>query len=158
MLGRSHHRESSDTGRSDAMLPTHGGVALLELSREDAQFIDAAVERILPGESLAPGAALYLDRKLWEFTLDGGTRSGLASRYRAGIAAVQTHCVCTYGRRFEQLQPRTQDAVLALLEEGDGIGDIAEHRVLASLLVIDAAEAYFAARHPTEVAGSRWIA
>lgn len=154
MLGRMHRWDTSGgTGRFDARLPTHGGVALLELSCEEAQFIDAAVERILPGESLAPGAALQIDRKLWESSLDR-SRAGLATQYRAGIAAVQSHCVRTYGRRFEQLRPRTQDAVLALLEEGDGIGVIARHQILASLLITDAAEAYFAAQQRSEAEGS----
>jgi Gluconate 2-dehydrogenase subunit 3 len=127
--------------------------ALLCLTRDEAQFLDAAFERILPGDG--SGAARYVDRKLWEAALPGGPLDRGALRcdvrpiYRAGIAAVQAYCVRVYARRFQALRIDQQRAVLSLLEDGTGFGGIAQFQVLSGMLVNDAAEACFDGHRPS---------
>ena len=133
--------------------------ALVCLSRDEAQFIDAAFARILSGDDPAPGGAGYVDRKLREAAMYGSAREGARARrastgsispstvefYKAGIAAVQAHCVRVHGRRFQELPAMEQDAALALLEDGHGFGGIGQFQILSLMLVNDAVEAHLEA-------------
>lgn len=138
-------------------------MALLCLSRDEAEFIDAAAARLLHGDDLVAAVAAHVDCKLWEMTLSvrnpsGRRQDSLASAkesmnlerlYKAGISAVQSHCLRTYGLRFQALATLEQDAVLALLESGEGFGGIGLFQILSFVLVNDAAEAYFKERRPS---------
>jgi hypothetical protein len=122
---------------------------LHHLSVDDAEFVDAVFERIIPevGASGPSGAAAaYVDHKLDELArADAGTGRCVASRvthYQSGIAAVQAHCVATYGSRFQHLPARNQLVVLSALEEcGERATD--PHAPFFHVLVNDAAESYF---------------
>jgi hypothetical protein len=129
---------------------------LSRLTEDEAEFIDAAAERILPeaGDRLRRGAAsIYVDAKLVALTQrceergEGGGCAAPTVLYRAGIAAAQARCLLAHGQRFQRLAVWHQLAVLAALEECDR-GDAIGRRFLFTL-VNDAAEAYF------DVAGDR---
>ena len=124
------------------------------LSSDEAAFVRAACARVLDlgdsrcAELAGSAAAAYVDRKL-----SGGTKRvddescGNAVcpsvLYRAGIAAVQSHCLHMHDARFQELTPNTQYAILAILEESTSLEAIGEFRMLTSMIVVDAVEAFF---------------
>jgi Gluconate 2-dehydrogenase subunit 3 len=115
------------------------------LSDDEAQFIDAAFARILKDNDPALGAAGHVDRKLRALggSSNGPGKPSTAALYKAGIAAVQAHCVRAHRRRFQHLPASEHDAALALLEGGHGFGGIGQFQVLFWMLVNDAVDAHF---------------
>ena len=101
------------------------------LTRDEAQFINAAFARILSGNEPVP--TIQPSRAVLQMT----------TLYRAGIAAIQAYCLRENRTRFQALASWQQDAVLALLEDGDGRAAFGQFRALFFLMVNDAAEAYF---------------
>jgi len=110
---------------------------------DEAEFIDAAISRLIPNDELGPGAkeadvALFLDRQLagpfgkasswymhgpWskgERTQGYQSRMKPAELYRAAIKAIDAHCTGKFGgKKFSALTPDQQDQVLSGLEKGD---------------------------------------
>jgi gluconate 2-dehydrogenase gamma chain len=114
----------------------------LFLNDDEKRFIDAAISRLIPGDSESPGAkeagvTLFIDRQLsgpygmaetwymrgpWPTGNAGqGWQSKLApaQMYRTAIRDIQGHCRHKYGKHYEALSPDQQDAVLHGLESGD---------------------------------------
>jgi gluconate 2-dehydrogenase gamma chain len=110
------------------------------LTRPEVQFLDAAVERLIPADELGPGArdagvTYYIDRQLvsiwgmhgrnyragpWpEGTPQQGFQSRLTPQeiYRHGIAETDAHCKRQYGKAFRLLGAEQQDEVLQALEK-----------------------------------------
>jgi gluconate 2-dehydrogenase gamma chain len=112
-------------------------------SAAEANFIDAAVSRLIPADDLGPGAkeagvTAFLDRQLagpfgnaerlymrgpWE---KGSKSQGYQSRltpaqlYRAAIKGIDEHCRGAFsGKAFAELSSEQQDEVLKGLEKGD---------------------------------------
>jgi gluconate 2-dehydrogenase gamma chain len=105
-------------------------------------FIQAAVARIIPSDSVDPGALEtgvpeFIDRQMdaifghaaiWymqgpfvESVPEFGYQSKLAPRdvYRAGIAATNAYCIRTFaGKPFDHISVAQQDSVLTGLESG----------------------------------------
>jgi Gluconate 2-dehydrogenase subunit 3 len=128
---------------------------------DEAAFIDAAFERILPeasADGLKVSASRYVDAKLAPLAAhaEGPASNSALTLYRTAIAAVQAHCERRQGRRFQALPVWQQLAVLAQLERS---ADKAHnpHGCLIDWLLNDAAEAYFdvAARPFAAVAEAR---
>lgn len=113
----------------------------LFLSAAERNFLDAAVERLIPGDAEHPGAReagvpLFIDRQLsgayglaetWYMrgpwptgSMQQGWQSKLnpAQMYRAAIRNIQGHCQQKYGKQFEALSTAQQDDVLHGLEQG----------------------------------------
>jgi hypothetical protein len=134
------------------------GVSLRCLLPDEAAFIDAAFERILPeakADGLKVSASRYVDAKLAHLaarTEEPASNPAL-TRYRSAIADVQAHCEGTLGQRFQGLPIGRQLAALALLERA---ADLARspQGCLIDWLLNDAAEAYFdcAAKPSTTIA------
>ena len=101
----------------------------------EAEFVEAAVARLIPADELGPGALeadspYFIDQQLAgeygagaRFYAQGpfgattafqGYQLPLTPRqlYRAGIAATDRYCEEKYGRRFALLDPARQDEVL----------------------------------------------
>jgi len=110
------------------------------LTRPEVQFLDAAVERLIPTDELGPGArdagvTGYIDRQLtstWGMHgrnyrsgpwVEGTPQQGFQSRltpqeiYRCGIAETEAHCKRQYGKVFRMLSAEQQDEVLHALEK-----------------------------------------
>ncbi len=110
------------------------------LTRPEVQFLDAAVERLIPTDELGPGAGdagvtYYIDRQListWGMHgrnyrsgpwAEGTPQQGFQSRltpqeiYRYGIAETEAHCKRQYGKVFRLLTGEQQDEVLHALEK-----------------------------------------
>jgi gluconate 2-dehydrogenase gamma chain len=111
-------------------------------TKEEWAFLNAACGRLIPRDDNGPGAAElgvpeFIDREMegafghaanWymqePFTSgvpEMGYQSPLTPRevYRAGIAAVDSHCLRNFGNRsFSELPAATQDSILKDLENG----------------------------------------
>lgn len=86
------------------------------LSASDNATLAAICARIIPTDASGPGAAEaraaeYIDRAL------GGWLAPSRDAYAAGLAAVDDAARARSGRRFVDLTPAQQDAVLASLEQ-----------------------------------------
>lgn len=103
--------------------------------------VEAIVDRLIPADDLSPGGkacgcAVYIDRQLAgsfgkaeRLYMKGPFMPGLptqgyqgdltpAGRYRLGLKALNDYTQATYKRRFTQLAPDEQDAVLAGMDGG----------------------------------------
>ena len=110
------------------------------LTRPEVQFLDTAVERLIPTDELGPGArdagvTAYIDGQLtstWGMHgrnyrsgpwTEGTAQQGFQSRltpqeiYRYGIAETETYCKRQYGKAFRMLSDEQQDEVLQALEK-----------------------------------------
>ena len=115
------------------------GYAFLNLA--EAAFIEALVNHMVPADEFSPkgtdlGLHTYIDRALaggWgkgeRLYMQGPWKQGLPSQgyqlpltpaelYRAGIAAADTFCVKTYGKRFEALAAAQRQEFLLNLQAG----------------------------------------
>lgn len=115
------------------------------LTEEEAAFLHAVMDRLIPGDELSPSAAelggvVFLDRQLatdWGagagWYLEGPWEAGTpqqgyqlqytpAELYRRAIAAFQARLVEETGSRFEELPPEEQDRLLTNLERGETTG------------------------------------
>ena len=124
-----------------AALAAQQGRAWLFLMQPEADFLDAAVARLIPADELGPGAkeagvTVFIDRQLasswgthgrnyrqgpWpEGTPQQGYQSPLTPQevYRFAIREVNLHCVKQYGKTFDALSTAQQDEVLKALDEG----------------------------------------
>jgi gluconate 2-dehydrogenase gamma chain len=120
--------------------PPAGGYQFF--TADEAAFMEAAVDRLIPADELGPGAkqagvAIFIDRQLlgaygaaqtWYMQgpwADGQETQGYQSRltpaqlYRAAIKAIDDHCRKSFsGRAFAALEAAQQDEVLGGLEKG----------------------------------------
>jgi gluconate 2-dehydrogenase gamma chain len=137
------------------------------LTPAEAAFLDAAVERLIPTDELAPGAkdagvTVYIDRQLssswgthgrnyragpW---LDGTPEQGFQSRltpqeiYRIGIREINEHCRAAHEKPFDQLASGKQDAVLKALEKDEVALPSLSSKLFFDLLWRNTEEGYFA--------------
>jgi len=86
------------------------------LNAAQAATLAATCARIIPTDANGPGAtearaADYIDRAL------GGWLAPSREAYEAGLTAIDDAARARGGRRFVELQPAEQDAVLATLEQ-----------------------------------------
>jgi gluconate 2-dehydrogenase gamma chain len=131
-----------EPGEANAPRPVVPG-PLQFFSKEESEFIDAAVARLIPADELGPGAkeagvTVFLDRQLagpygqgqtwymqgpWQA---GDKTQGYQSRltpaqlYRAAIQSVDDHCRDKFqGKRFTELSEDQQDQILTAMEKGN---------------------------------------
>ena len=141
--------------------------AFVYLTAPEVAFLDAAVERLIPTDELAPGAkdagvTVYIDRQLcsawgthgrnyrggpW---LEGTPEQGFQSRlmpqeiYRVGIREINDYCRATHGKPFDQLPADKQDAVLKALEQDKVELPSLSSKLFFDLLWRNTEEGYFA--------------
>ena len=110
-------------------------------TKSEVEFVEAALDRLIPTDELGPGAkeagvAVFIDRQLAgafgtmarEYRLgpwpEGTPQQGYQSRltpqevYRAAIAETDERCLSLYGKRFAALPAAEQEEVLKGLAEG----------------------------------------
>lgn len=130
------HGDDSRTALAEANAP-----GPLFLSDPERHFLDAAVERLIPGDAKHPGAkeagvTTFIDRQLsgpygmaetWYMQgpwptgdAEQGWQSKLtpAQMYRTAIRDIQSHCQKQFGKHYETLTSAQQDDVLHGLETG----------------------------------------
>ncbi|RCS22160.1 gluconate 2-dehydrogenase subunit 3 family protein [Phyllobacterium salinisoli] len=152
---------------ADPPTPARPGPWLF-FTHDEAQTIEAIVDRLIPGDDLsvggkAAGCAVFIDRQLAGFFgsserlymkgpfVQGLPQQGLQSpilpseRYRAGIATLDDYCSKTFsGRTFPALAPKEQDEVLQGLEKGSiDLGD-ADAKTFFELVLQNTMEGFFA--------------
>jgi gluconate 2-dehydrogenase gamma chain len=113
------------------------------LTDDEADFVAAAVARLIPADDLGPGAleagcVLFIDRQLagsygraehWYMQgpwPEGDDQQGMQSRmtpaetYRAGVRAANDYCRAHFdGKAFHQLSAEQQDHTLTSMEKGE---------------------------------------
>lgn len=119
--------------------PASEGYAFL--NADEAAFIEALVDHMVPADSLTPkgtdiGLNIFIDRALagaWgkgdRLYMQGPWKQGTPSQgyqlpltpaelYRAGIAAANTHCVKIYQKSFDHLTEHQREEFLLALQGG----------------------------------------
>src|SRR3981189_3180232 len=134
--GREAQQGASPTPAPDAGSPSYSFLNL-----EEAAFVEALVDHMVPADDLSPkgtdiGINIYIDRTLagaWgngdRLYMQGPWKKGAPSQgyqlpltpaqfYRAGITATNAHCRKTYSKRFDQLTEAQREEVLQGLAAG----------------------------------------
>ena len=98
------------------------------LTTAEAATLAAMCARIIPTDENGPGAAearaaVYIDRSL------GGWLAPSRDAYAAGLADVDAAARARGGKRFVELAPAEQDAVLATLEDTPFFGLVRTHTI-----------------------------
>src|SRR5471030_2014483 len=122
-----------------APAPTSEGYA--HLNPEEAAFIEAVVDHMVPADELTPkgtelGLSIYIDRALaggWgkgeRLYMQGPWKEGVPSQgyqlpltpaqlYRAGIAGSNASCVKSYGKTFDKIGAGQREEFLLALQAG----------------------------------------
>ena len=117
------------------------GPAYTFLNPDEASFIEALVDHMVPADALTPkgtnlGLNLYIDRALaggWgkgeRLYLHGPWKQGTPSQgyqlpltpaelYRAGITATNAHCTKTYAKPFDKITPAQREECLLNMQGG----------------------------------------
>ncbi len=133
----------------------------------EAEFIDAATERLFPHDELGPGAnelgvTLFIDHQLasafgrgermymlgpWakgESTQGFQSRMSPAPLYRTAIDAIEKKVQSDHGKRFAELSPNEQDQVLKSLESGEMHLENVDAKTFFNLLLQNTKEGAFA--------------
>lgn len=124
-----------------ATLPPTASPGYSFLNLDEAAFVEALVDHMVPADELSPkgtdiGINVFIDRALagaWgngdRLYMQGPWKKGVPSQgyqvpltpaqlYRAGIAATNAHCRKTYGKTFERLTEQQREEVLVALSTG----------------------------------------
>ncbi|MDB5901246.1 MAG: gluconate 2-dehydrogenase [Betaproteobacteria bacterium] len=119
--------------------PAHPGYTFLNL--EEAAFVEAAVDHMIPADALSPkgtdlGVNIYIDRALaggWgkgdRLYMQGPWKTGTPSQgyqlpltpaelYRAGIKAANAYSVKTYGKTFDKITQAQREEYLLAWQAG----------------------------------------
>jgi gluconate 2-dehydrogenase gamma chain len=140
----------------------------LYFTADEAQAIEAIVDRIIPPDPQTPGGkdagcGVYIDRQLAgpygknEGLFQGGPfQQGTKSQgpqspvtktelYRKGLAALDKHCRSTFaGKRFAELSDADKDAVLHGLDESHIHFEEADGKAFFDQILKDSQQGFFA--------------
>ena len=137
------------------------------LSPPEAAFVEAAVDRLIPADTLTPGGtdcgvAVFIDRQLagaWgsgdRMYMQGPWAKGTptqgyqfpmtpAELFRAGIASANDYCRKTYEKEFDRLSTDEQVQVLQGMEQGRITMERVPSQDFFNLLLNAAMEGFFA--------------
>lgn len=153
-------------GEASAPAPVAPG-PMQFFTSDEAQFIDAALSRLIPADELGPGAVevgvpIFLDRQLagaygraehWYMQgpwPEGKETQGYQSRYtpaqlyRAAIKAIESHCTDKFdGKRFSELSANQQDDFLKKLEKGSVELEGVDAKAFFDLFLQNTTEGFF---------------
>ena len=107
------------------------------LTAEEAKTLEAICGQIVPTDrdagAVPAGAVNFIDRQLV------GHLKRHQKAYREGLVGVDQSSLALYGRKFRELLPDKQIAVLQALEKGEAPGDIWKRRSAKAFfaLVVD---------------------
>lgn len=128
---------ASASTQAEAQRPV---AALTFFTRDEAAFVEAAIDHLIPADELGPGAleagvAVFIDRQLsgafgtaakwftqgpWgESVPEQGYQLPLTPQklYRLCIAATNEHCESQYGERFDRASAEQQRTVLEAMDD-----------------------------------------
>lgn len=134
---------------------------------EEALFVEAVVDRLIPSDSVGPGAlelgaAYYIDRQMTgiygqgdRLYLEGSFQQGASTQgyqlplrpreiYRIGISDVDQYCRNNFsGQHFSQLSPPQQETVLSGMESGEVELETIPAQLFFNHLLQNTTEGYF---------------
>jgi gluconate 2-dehydrogenase gamma chain len=136
------------------------------LTAPEAAFIEAAVDRMIPPDSLTPGGtdcgvATFIDRQLagaWgsgdRMYMQGPWQKGAPTQgyqspltpaefFRAGIAATNAYCRKTFQKEFDRLTVDQQVKVLQDMEQGRAMFDEPSAQEFFNLLLATTMQGFF---------------
>ena|SRR5579883_1842155 len=137
--------EAAQTDAS-AEKPTGEAVGYAFLNLDEAAFVEALVDHMIPSDEISPkgtelGVNIYIDRALaggWgkgdRLYMQGPWKLGTpaqgyqlpltpAQLYRAGIASTNAHCHRAYGKTFDRISAAQREEVLIGLSTGKIVFD-----------------------------------
>jgi gluconate 2-dehydrogenase gamma chain len=156
--------ESLQDAATEASAPR--AAAYTFFTSEEAAFVDAAVDRLIPSDELGPGAreagvTVFIDRQLsgaygtaakWymqgpfgESAPEQGYQRPLTPQelYRVAIGASNALCRSRHDDRFDHLSAEQQDSILAAMEDGSLDLDDAPIADFFSMLLANCMEGFF---------------
>ncbi len=158
-------RQSISSARAGA--PDYAAPPEVFFTQAEADFIAAAVARIIPNDDLGPGAreagvADFIDHQLAgpygraeDWYMQGPWQQGTdeqgyqlrltpAQLYRTAIAAIDKYVQQKYGKSFAQLDGATQDGMLEAIDKGELEPSDSHARRFFELLVQNTKEGFLA--------------
>jgi hypothetical protein len=153
-----------DRDRALILSRLHDVPALRFFSPEEAQLLDAVVDRLIPQPDRAPDDRVvitpFLDQMLFDDDTDGFRKEGMPwdqEVWRQALTGIDQTSDARYGRRFVELDGTQQDDVLSAVQLGEAEGAVWEG--LPSGAVFDkvlqeVASVYYA--HPSAWAEIGW--
>jgi gluconate 2-dehydrogenase gamma chain len=153
---------------TSASTPATTNAAYTYLNSEEAAFVEALVDHMVPADELSAkgtdlGLNIYIDRALaggWgkgdRLYLQGPWKQGVPSQgyqlpltpaelYRTGIAAANASCVKSYGKSFDKISASQREEFLLNLQAGKVTFDNGlPTRVFFSMLYQNVMEGMFA--------------
>jgi gluconate 2-dehydrogenase gamma chain len=159
--------EAQPQTHATAATPAAALHAYTFLSPPEAAFIEAAVDQLIPADTLTPGGtdcgvAAFIDRQLagaWgsgdRLYMQGPWAKGTPTQgyqfpmtpaefFRAGIASSNAYCRQTYQKEFDRLSAEQQAQVLQGMERGTVTIDRVPARDFFALLLNATMEGFFA--------------
>lgn len=132
---------ATEAAVSQETAPARDVAAFTFFTRNEAAFVDAAVDHLIPADELGPGAreagvTLFIDRQLagafgtgakwymrgpWgESVPEQGYQLPLTPQqlYRLCIGEINQYCERQYGERFDRSSPEQQLAVVEAMDDG----------------------------------------
>lgn len=120
-----------DRTRELVLSRVHDVPALTFFSHEEAQVLEAIVDRLIPQEDRTPAEKVpitpWIDRMLAENDTDGFRKDGMPwdqDVWRQALVGVDQTSHARYQRSFVGLQPPEQDDVLSAVQNGEAEGDL----------------------------------
>lgn len=133
--------QSADAQQKTAPLPPPASAGYTFLNLEEAAFVEALVDHMIPADEHSPkgtdlGLNVYIDRALaggWgkgdRLYMQGPWKPGVPSQgyqlpltpaelYRAGIVAANASCVKSYGKTFDKITAAEREQFLVALSAG----------------------------------------
>ena len=140
---------------------------LLTLNADEAAFVSAAYDTIIPADALSPsgtdcGLVTYIDRQLAGAWGNGarmyrngpffpakpeyGYQLPLTPReyFAAGIRAANAWSEKTYGKSFDRLTPAERNAALTAMENGSAAFESFDSKQFFEAVLLSAMEGFFA--------------
>ncbi len=153
-----------DRDRALVLARLHDIPALRFFSAEDAQLLDAVVDRLIPQSDRAPDDRVvvtpFLDQMLFDDDTDGFRKEGMPwdqEVWRQALIGIDQTSDSRYGRRFVELDATQQDDVLSAVQRGEAEGAVWQDLPSAAVftkVIEQVASVYYA--HPLAWAEIGW--
>jgi gluconate 2-dehydrogenase gamma chain len=103
------------------------------LTAEQAAVVAAIVARLIPTDSLGPGAAEAKVARFIDRALAGAYKFAIPD-YNVGLEAVDSYALSKYGSSFVSLTGVQQDAILSDMEKGTATGFVPNSQAFFELI------------------------
>jgi hypothetical protein len=153
-----------DRTRELVLSRVHDVPALTFFSTEEAQVLDAIVDRLIPQTDRTAAQKVpitpWIDQMLADDDTDGFRKGKMPwdqDVWRQALIGVDQSSHARYSRSFVELQPAEQDAVLSAVQKGEAEGEVwqrLEAHAVFEKVVQEVASTYYA--HPAAWSEIGW--